>query len=274
MRLRIITSFVLLALALFVILGLPDSGFAVVTGLLVVIAGFEWFRMTQHEELPRLIALIGMLLIGGLLFYLTFPYRAHWVALFAAGFWAVVLVTLVRHRSGTVPRRSDWLRTLIGLLVLPVFWYAINRVHAAPNGPWLLIFGMTIVAVADSLAYFVGRAVGRRKLAPAISPGKSIEGVLGGLVGVAILAAIGALLPIFADVPSWQLGLWSAVIALISVAGDLEESRLKREAGVKDSGRILPGHGGLLDRLDGQFAAMPLWLLALWQMNLLNGVGS
>jgi len=271
MRLRIITSLILLALALFVILGLPRAGFAAFTGLLTMLAGFEWFRMSVRDEMSRLVALTGLFLVSGSLFYLAFPQQAHWVALFAAGFWFVVLVALLRHRSGTIPRRSDVLRTLVGLIVLPLFWYALNRIHAAPNGPWLLIFGMSIVAAADTLAYFVGRKLGRRKLAPAISPGKSVEGVLGGLVGVAICAGIGALLPMFQSVPSWQLGLWSAVVALISVAGDLEESRLKRESGAKDSGRILPGHGGLLDRLDGQFAAMPIWMLALWQMHLLNG---
>lgn len=274
MRLRIITSIVLLALALFVILGLSPAEFAVFTGLLTVLAGFEWFRMSLRDEMRRLVAMLGLFLVSGLLFYLAFPHRAPWLALFAAVFWLAVLATLLRHRSGTVPRRSDIWRTAVGLIVLPLFWYAINRIHAAPSGPWLLIFGMSIVAVADSLAYFVGRKLGRRKLAPAISPGKSIEGVIGGLIGVAICAGIGALLPMFQSVPSWQLGLWSAVVALVSVAGDLEESRLKRESGVKDSGRILPGHGGLLDRLDGQFAAMPIWMLALWQMQLLNGTMS
>jgi phosphatidate cytidylyltransferase len=265
---RVLTALALGVLGLFVIFALPDYAFVGFTALLSLGLGYEWFRLSAIGLIWRWIALIVAAVLGaGLFLFLPASLVSGLFALAVLG-WAGLILGLWFHRRVAAPTRSSNVRTLLGILILPVFWLAVVMIHREEQGPWLLLFGILIVAVADSLAYFAGRAWGKNKLAPALSPGKSIEGMIGGLVGVGMLAAIGAALPLFQAVPSWQLAVWSMLVAIYSVAGDLEESRLKREAGVKDSGRILPGHGGLLDRLDGQLAAMPIWFLALAQMHL------
>lgn len=269
-QVRILTGLALSAFGLTVILLFPDWLFVGFMGLMTVGLGYEWFRLSCGRLILRGLALLAMLGVGAVIYLLPSPTATVWLAGLALVGWLLLMAGLWHHRQNAGQHRHPILRTVLGVLILPVFWYAVIEIHQQPEGPWLLIFGVMIVAVADSLAYFSGRAWGRHKLAPALSPGKTIEGLAGGLLGVGLLTAIGAALPLFESVPSWQLALWSMIVALFSVAGDLEESRLKREAGVKDSGQLLPGHGGLLDRLDGQLAAMPVWLLALAQMNYLS----
>ena len=268
--LRLLTGITAGLVSLAVVLLAPERVFAGITLALLAWAAVEWFRLcglAPCQIWPWVVATVAIA-VG---WQLAWPDdRRVWLLAAVAAVWLALFVAQLRHRRDRPANRPFWLRRLIGLAILPLFWLALVSVHAAPQGEWLLIFGILVVVVADSLAYFAGRAFGRRKLAPMISPGKSIEGVVGGLAGVAVLAAIGAVLPLFATTPSWLLAVWCVVVALASVGGDLEESRLKREAGVKDSGRVLPGHGGVLDRLDGQFAAMPLWWLGLWQMQLLG----
>jgi len=270
MRQRIITGLILAVVATASIFLLPSYWFAGVVGLVVALAAHEWQRLGKLDEIAGIVYIATVLFAGGVVFYFLFPDGSLIVAAAALLLWLYLLGDLLRYRHREPPVRINTLRMANGVVALPAMWFAMVRVHDSPDGPWLLIYGMLLVWVADSFAYFAGRALGRHKLAPAISPGKTLEGVAGGVVGVALVSALGALLPFFGDTPSWQLALWSILIALVSVGGDLEESRLKREAGAKDSGRLLPGHGGMLDRIDGQIAAMPVWLLALWQMGLLG----
>jgi phosphatidate cytidylyltransferase len=123
--------------------------------------------------------------------------------------------------------------------------------------PWRLAFLLATVMASDTVAFFVGSAVGKRKLAPTISPGKTVEGALGGLLG-----GVGGALAVWAaglpGVPAWHAGLLGAVVALLGMLGDLLESLLKRWAGIKDSGRLFPGHGGMLDRLDSVLFGSPV----------------
>lgn len=266
-QVRIATGLALSVLGVVVVFFIPLWAFVAFTALLTLGVGYEWFRLSCRLNGTRWLALMLVILLGAAMHFLP-QNQVGGLALAASLGWLLLIFGLWRHRSVAGENRSILYRTMLGILILPAFWFALVQVRSLEQGDWLLLFGVLIVAIADSLAYFVGRALGRRKLAPALSPGKSLEGMAGGLLGVGILTAIGATLPLFASVPSWQLALWSMLVAVYSVAGDLEESRLKREAGVKDSGQILPGHGGLLDRLDGQLAAMPLWLLALVQMHL------
>ena len=267
-QIRVVTAFVLGALGFFVLFALPEPAFVGFTALLSLGLGYEWFRLSTTNRRWRGFALALAALIGIGLYTVWPASQAMALIALAVVGWAGLILGLWSHRRVAAAVRPAYLRTALGILIVPLFWFAVVMIHRQPQGAWFLLFGILIVVVADSLAYFVGRSWGRNKLAPALSPGKSIEGLIGGLVGVGILTAIGAALPLFHAVPSWQLAAWSMLVAIYSVAGDLEESRLKREAGVKDSGRILPGHGGLLDRLDGQLAAMPIWFLALAQMHL------
>ena len=266
-RVRVQTALVLGVIGLLVLFVLPAWAFAGFMLLLLLAMGDEWFRLCFDGLGARLMA--GVLL-AGLLIGLWFvpPPVLPWLLTVGVVVWLGLMADLWRHRMRTPQPRPPMVRALLGLLVLPIFGAAVLAIDHQPQGAWLLLFGILLVAMADSLAYFAGRAFGRHKLAPALSPAKTLEGLAGGLIGVAVLAAIGAVLPLFAGVPSWQLALASIAVGVFSVVGDLEESRLKREAGVKDSGRLLPGHGGLLDRLDGQLAAMPVWALALMSVSL------
>ncbi len=265
--LRVRTALVLGVVGLIVLFLLPDWAFTAFMALLVLAMGDEWFRLSLSGFAARAVAFL--ILLALLLGVWRLPsVDLPWLLGLGAVIWLGLMVDLSRHRLRAPAPRSRALRTGLGLILLPIFGTAVLAIHQQPQGAWLLLFGILLVAMADSLAYFAGRAFGRHKLAPALSPAKTLEGLAGGLAGVAVLAAIGAVLPLFLGVPSWQLALASLVVGVFSVAGDLEESRLKREAGVKDSGRLLPGHGGLLDRLDGQLAAMPMWALALMSFSL------
>ncbi len=179
-------------------------------------------------------------------------------------FWLALALPWVVQRW---PARSRAALAAAGVVVLGGVWIALVELQA--RSPWLVLAAMAIVWIADTAAYFTGRAFGRRKLAPLVSPGKTWEGVWGALAAVVVYAF--ALVP-FAraagyDGPTGPIAVvaWIALVlalALMSVLGDLYESWLKREAGVKDSGRLLPGHGGVLDRVDALLAAMPPAALA------------
>jgi phosphatidate cytidylyltransferase len=154
-------------------------------------------------------------------------------------------------------------RIVGGFLVLVPLWVAAVYLLAADDErPRVLLFLLVLVWVADSAAYFAGSIMGRTKLAPHVSPGKTVEGVAGGVLGVVLLAWLcGTILWKFEGM---LLAMWTglaAVTALFSVVGDLTESKLKRIAGVKDSGRLLPGHGGVLDRIDALTSAAPVFAL-------------
>jgi len=157
-----------------------------------------------------------------------------------------------------------------GPFVLLPAWLALVRLHAQGptlDGPQLLTFLLLLVVAADVGAYFAGRAFGKHKLAPRVSPGKTWEGVAGGLAGASLLALAGAL---WFELPLPRFVLLCVLVVMISVVGDLAESLFKRHAGVKDSGSILPGHGGILDRIDSLTAAGPCFVLGMDYLGLLR----
>jgi phosphatidate cytidylyltransferase len=157
---------------------------------------------------------------------------------------------------------------VIGLLVIVPCWIAIIELrNNFEQGPYLVLFLVALIAVADSTAYFGGKKWGRNKLAPQVSPGKTWEGVISGLLGVSIFSFICAFAFEFLN-DDWQAIVAFIIIcvvtAITSVLGDLSESMFKRQVGLKDSGKILPGHGGVLDRVDSLTAAAPLFAVCLW----------
>jgi phosphatidate cytidylyltransferase len=236
------------------------------------VAAGEWATLAGYHKPAWALFVAGALLIGSnLLFSPLAGFARGWpdgVVLAVCGpatvFWILVAPAWLR---GQWRPRSPLLIAVVGWLVLIAAWVAVVELQA--RSPWLALAAMAIVWVADIAAYFAGRAFGRRKLAPSISPGKTWEGLCGGLAAVALYAL--ALVP-FAHqagyagaVSALAIGAWlllALVLAVLSVAGDLFESLQKRHAGVKDSGTLLPGHGGVLDRIDALLAAMPLAALA------------
>ena len=258
---RIITAAVLIVAALIFILLFSTPWFAVTALVLVVsIGGMEWANLVALKEIRKGLYVAWMLLLA------YFAYKSQTLSWFfiTLGFfwWFINLVMLFRYKQGTsFYANNPLLLRLAGFFVILSAWSAAVILHA--HSPYLILFLVLLVAAADSGAYFVGKSFGKTKLVPQISPGKTREGLLGGFIAALIVAFIGASLLGLTEGYFRHFMYLSAIIALLSVAGDLFISLMKREAGAKDSGNILPGHGGILDRVDGLIATLPLFALGI-----------
>lgn len=269
---RVATAVVLVPAVLVALFALPPAGWALAVLVVLALAAREWARLSGFvggggSAYAAAIAVAGL----ALLFLPAARFDAGWpapVVIAACGaatlFWLAVATPWVLRRwtPGSRARLA-----LIGAVILLGAFVALVELQA--RSPWHVLAAMAIVWIADTAAYFAGRAFGRRKLAPLVSPGKTWEGVWGGLAAVAAYAL--ALVPVARaagyDGPGGALAVLSWImialsLAALSVVGDLYESWLKRCAGVKDSGALLPGHGGVLDRTDALLAAMPPAALA------------
>jgi phosphatidate cytidylyltransferase len=186
----------------------------------------------------------------------------------ATFWWGLALLWIQSFPASATLWKPQFVRAVMGLLILIPAWLSVVYLRSMVNGEWVVLLVLLIVAAADVGAYFSGRQFGRTKLAPAVSPGKSWEGVLGGALLAVVVAAI--YVTVLSDTQHSPKSLIIVVVvALISVVGDLLESMVKRVSGVKDSSDLLPGHGGVLDRVDGLVAALPVislgFLLTQWQ---------
>ncbi|MFN3736901.1 phosphatidate cytidylyltransferase [Hydrogenophaga sp.] len=269
---RVITALALLAVLLPALFYSQIGPFAALGLLLITAAGWEWSRLNGVGEAgSRAIGLVLGLLLAA--FWMAGGLDTDWRALWMGVGLVWVLLALVMLRRGVVGwgRWPAGLRLMAGLFLIAVAWLAL--VQARMRGLEFLLSLLLLVWMADIAAYFGGKAFGRRKLAPTISPGKSWEGAISGALGVALLAAgwIVADQRGLAHQGSLYSGLWAkgpawtvlAVLGLtaMSVAGDLIESLVKRSAGVKDSSQLLPGHGGVLDRVDALLPVLPLGMM-------------
>lgn len=263
LKVRVITALALLAGVLVTLFVLPEPSAAIVFGLLAGVMAWEWAGLMSVDRAGRFL-FAGVVLFSCFVVYgdAEFLYSKLWVV--SAVFWLIVAPIWLWR--GWRLSSNDMAGYLTGWLLIVPTWAAMV---ALQNGhPWWLFGVMGVVWIADISAYFAGRAWGRHKLAPAISPGKTWEGVIGAVVGVGVYSFIAALVAGISPManPGWA-PLLLALTAL-SVVGDLFESMIKRQAGVKDSSQLLPGHGGFLDRLDSQTSMLPLAAL------LLIGMGS
>ncbi|MHB8256242.1 MAG: phosphatidate cytidylyltransferase [Acidiferrobacterales bacterium] len=261
LRLRVLTAAVLAPLMVWATFSLTTPEFGALLGIFFLTAAWEWTALCGLTEPRSRMLYVGMLVIAGLAAYQA---PALPVMLVGVAWWIWALFELVHYSD----LRQGFLATvfgkrLSGFFILIPAWVAPLVVHARRDGgPRLTLFIMVLVWTADSSAYFVGRPWGRTKIAPHVSPGKSLEGLLGGVVMVSLLALACGKYIWKLSAPSLALWLAITVIAtLFSVLGDLVESRAKRIAGVKDSGSLLPGHGGVLDRIDAFTAAAPAFVL-------------
>ena len=260
---RIITALILLPIALCGFFLLEGSGFALFIGVVVTLGAWEWARLAGFEaQSARVVfaAVVALLLFG----LHIFPDLAPWVLGAAVLWWAAATFLVLTFPQSAVHWSSIATKLVIGLLILLPAWQGMVLIKAMPLGNWLIMAVMILVWGADIGAYFSGRKFGKRKLAPKVSPGKSWEGVFGGLLlSLLITAAVGVVRDWSASQMFAALA-GAAVIVLISVVGDLTESMFKRQAGVKDSSNLLPGHGGVLDRIDSLTAAIPVFAVLLW----------
>ncbi|UOV04824.1 phosphatidate cytidylyltransferase [Pseudoxanthomonas sp. F37] len=272
-RTRVIAALVMAPFAIGAILLLPTSWLVMLAALVFLVGLWEWFKLAEIDDtLQRTVLLTANLLLMVLLVWASrgstdlVPLRL--MALVGAGWWLLALLWLRFFHFAS--DHQTWARVFklaAGTLAVVPAWCALGLIHSSvPNGHIWLFVALAIVWAADSGAYFTGRHFGGRwfagrKLAPRISPNKTLEGLLGGLAAGMLVAAAGALLAGAGVAQLPGVLLVAIFTVLFSVVGDLFESLLKRHVGAKDSGDVIPGHGGVLDRIDGVLAALPIFVL-------------
>ena len=258
LRKRIITAVILAVAFLAVLLWLPPKATVVVVTALVLAGAWEWsafLRPTGRLARVVYVAIVALLLFGAWTASADRDVR-HLIVIVAVAWWLVALGWIIFAPHSVNPLSAG----LAGLLALVPAWLALVRLRDLPHGAEWVLFTLFLVWSADIGAYFAGHRFGRIRLAPHVSPGKTWEGVIGGFALSAIVAVAGSVwfgLPLYAFVP-----LCLAAVAF-SIVGDLTESLLKRFAGVKDSGTLFPGHGGVMDRIDSVTGAAPVLFFGL-----------
>lgn len=264
---RIITALILLPIALAGFFYLEGGAFALFIAAVVVLGAWEWARLAGFASQPLRIAYAA--LVALLLFLLHgLPALAPWILGIGVVWWAFATFLVLNYPDSSRYWGGLPGCLLIGLLILVPAWQGLVAVKQWQLANWLILAVMALVWVADIGAYFSGKRFGKRKLAPRVSPGKSWEGLIGGLLLSLLLTVV---VGVYRD---WTVGEFmlalpaAALVVLISVVGDLTESMFKRQSGIKDSSNLLPGHGGVLDRIDSLTAAVPVFavllLLAGW----------
>jgi phosphatidate cytidylyltransferase len=258
LRKRIVTAVVLAVFFLGVLLWLPPIATVIVVTALVLAGAWEWSAFLRaHLNLARAAYVIVVALLLPAVWYATaLPDGLYIILLTALVWWLIALAWIIFAPRSVAP----WSAGLAGVLALVPAWLALVRLRHLPHGAQWVLFTLLLVWSADIGAYFAGHRFGRTRLAPDVSPGKTWEGVLGGVALSAIVAVCGSKwfgLPLYTFVP-----LCLAAVGF-SIVGDLTESLLKRFAGVKDSGTLFPGHGGVMDRIDSVTGAAPVLFFGL-----------
>jgi len=277
---RLITAAILIPIVLWGILNLSTlPSFGLVLGAFVILGVLEWMRLIKFQDTYSTnanshkytyIALIvtGMcgslaLMQSGFLFFLFLSASVIW--------WLMQLAQLSSYNGETGVDSTRSLENLwSGAMLLVPTWASLVFIHQdASNGPQLVLFLMVLIWTADSGAYFSGRKFGKNKLAPLVSPGKTKEGAYGAFAASCIVAIIGG---IWLELGFFQFIFFiilSMIVVVFSIGGDLLESVYKRKAEVKDSGSLLPGHGGVLDRIDSLMSASPVFALGIWLLGII-----
>lgn len=259
LRTRIITALILAPSIVAAIYLLDTRWLALVLSLITGAAAWEWAGLAGMTESLRRITYTGVVLaLSGALFLVP-QFRSVVLGIL------MVLWVIAAYAVVTYPRSARWIAkpagvAIIGVLILPGVLVSLLAVHELPSGPSWMLFGLLICWAADIGAYFAGRALGRHKLAPEVSPGKTWEGAVGGWL-FALIACGLILWGAGAMEPVWLLIMSGLVV--VSIFGDLFESLLKRASGTKDSGSLLPGHGGVLDRIDSVLAVAPFFAFVM-----------
>lgn len=256
LKTRIITAIISLLVLGAVLFVVPPEAMPVVFGLLVLAGAWEWSAFLGLTATPVRLVYVALIAALASLVLFQYPHQIDLVLQMACVWWFIAFVWTFLFPT-PVPTAIRW---ICGALVLVPLYFALLRLYGLDRE--LLLFTLLIVWAADVGAYFTGKQFGRVKLAPSISPGKTWEGVFGGLLLVAVLSVVWGQIQ---DLPLLVLVPFCLAVAALSIVGDLTVSMFKRTAGVKDSGKLFPGHGGVLDRVDSVAAAAPLFALgAVW----------
>lgn len=262
LKMRVITALVLMAVLLPSLFWLPQAGWSLLIAAFIGVGGWEWGALLGWSARARIVLGVAVAALCAVLGLIDpqaigatgFAPGQDWVMLAylaSVTFWGLVVPFWLRAKWAL----KGLAGVLVGLVVLLPTWLAMVQLRAL--GPGVLLAVFAVVWMADIAAYFAGRRFGRHKLAPSISPGKTREGAVGALVGVLLYGLLishyyfAGLLTL----PQWVLLL--VVLTVVSIVGDLFESLLKRKAGIKDSSNVLPGHGGVLDRIDSLTSTLP-----------------
>lgn len=260
LRDRILTAFAIIALLLAVLFLMPPWATVIVLSATVLVGAWEWSAFIRGADRRQRLAFVAVVaLLLPLVYWTAFDSRSLELVLLlvAAAFWIIAFFWITR---GPV-QISNAYTIVAGICSLVPLWLAlaIMRFEFAAGAQWI-VFTLVLVGFADTGAFFAGRRFGRLKLAPRVSPGKTWEGVIGAIVAGTVIALLGAA---WFGIPVLPFILLCLIVIAFSVVGDLSESLFKRHAGLKDSGSLLRGHGGVLDRLDSVCAGAPLLLLGL-----------
>lgn len=270
-RTRLLAALVMAPVAIAAILLLPTPWMMVLAAMLFLAGLWEWFDLAEIEDtLARTVLLVAHLAMMVAIVWASRSSTGPTLVLFQLAsvigviWWLLALAWLGRYQfASDHDTHARMFKLAAGALSVIPAWCALAWIHASePNGHRWLLAALAVVWAADTGAYFAGRKFGKHKLAPRVSPNKTIEGLAGGVIAGVVVGVAAAFW--LAGAPAAQLpavALVALAAVLFSVIGDLFESLLKRHAGVKDSGHLIPGHGGILDRLDGVLAALPVFAL-------------
>ena len=276
---RVITAIIITVAFISALLFLSPYSFSLVMAVVVAYAAWEWSDLSSlsNKAIRLLYALsvVALLALSGYALGLSIPISrpgplnldaSKSLMAWLVPWWAIALLWVQGYPSSAVIWGSCWIRVLGYLVLVPAWLALVILIHAA-QGEWLIFVVVLIVALADIGAYFSGRKFGKHKLAPNVSPKKTWEGLLGGVAtNILLVIVLGVFLKLDSDQWLMLMGL-VMITVLASVLGDLLESMIKRHRGIKDSGNILPGHGGILDRLDSLTAALPVFTLVFIYSN-------
>ncbi len=271
LRSRVITALILAPLAIFAVLKMPSTAFAALFGLVLCYGIWEWTRVIGVRN--QVLRVLAVALNGGLMAALLWLNLGHWllpIAWIGVAWWCLAVLWLRSIEFGAEPTtRNREIKLLVGSVMVVPAWVAAWLIHRAqPDGPWWTLFVLMLIWVADISAYFAGRRFGKHKLAPRISPGKTREGVYGALAGTVLFTAVAGWVIEPIPVGHVLLIVLATVTVLFSIVGDLFESLIKRQSHLKDSGSLLPGHGGMLDRIDSVLAALPIFVCGRYLIGL------
>ena len=260
LRTRVITALLLVAGLALILFGLPPVAAVLTFAAIAALAAWEWGGLMRQDQPARVMYAFVLLLFCWQL-TVAAPQLVPILLAVSTGFW--ILVVPLWFRFKWTLAGNDFFGYLLGALVILPTWAAMVALHAVST--WLMLAVMALVWVADISAYFAGRAFGKHKLAVTISPGKTWEGVAGAVVGVLVYGGIVLTFsPLQGRLALPLMVLLLILLTAVSVMGDLFESLLKRQAGIKDSSNLLPGHGGVLDRIDALTSTLPVAALILF----------
>lgn len=269
-KLRLISTLVLLPLVIAGILYLPSVYIAILSGVVISIAAWEWLHMALRKNSKiRFILLTALIFVAISLQAIHF--QPMWFYYFSLIWWVIAFIGICYYPSYTNIWHRSLVQPLVGLILFLPGWLAFNAIHAQSRGPILVLLGCALIWGADIGAYCFGKLWGKSKLAPHVSPNKTWAGLYGAFVSGIIIM----LLFHYFFKPGFNIyaALWVAVMTVgFAVIGDLFESMLKRIYGFKDSGKLIPGHGGMFDRIDSLLAAFPIYFLCLEIATQIRGI--